>query len=316
MADKTNPAQTMDDADLDLSFYEELDTEAVTDADDAEAGAAKGAEGNGTEEAESKGTAAAGDGTEQGQAQTGEKSADADKAGSQTAASDGAKKAPQSAEQNAEFARRRREAETQEKIAAAKEEARVNAIIEAVGENPYTKKPIKDAEDVDQYLLMKKIANEGGDPIEDFPEYSKRQNAERAAAAKATAEAGAAKVATATKDLTDFKAKYPTVDLQELAQDADFNVFCSGKLGNIPLTDIYDQYQGFKSRLVESVQKQKEDAAVSKKAKENAAVGSLASTDDAAANGLYTIEQLKSMSEEDIEANWEKVKKSQAALKL
>lgn len=306
MADTKNPAQTIDNADLDLSFYEGLAAEPN----------AAGTDGAKEDKAESKGTAVAGDGAEQkGQTKTDEPPAQADKAGGQPAAGEGEKKA-QTAEQNAEFARKRREAEMQDKLAKAAEEARITAIIEAVGENPYTKKPIKDAADVDQYLLMRKIVNDGGDPIEDYPEYVKRQNAERAASAKAEAEAGAAKVASAQKDVTDFKAKYPTVDLQELAKDTAFNVFCNGKLGNIPLTDIYEQYKVVQAEIAAKIQKQKEEAAISKKAKENAAVGSLANTDDAAANGLYTLEQLKNMSEDEIEANWDKVLKSKAALKI
>lgn len=213
----------------------------------------------------------------------------------------------QSAEENSEFARRRREAERQKEI----EKARVDTIIEVVGINPYTQKELKDAEDVAQYLLMKKIEKDGGDPVADFPEYAKRQNNERAAAEKAEAD----RKLSQAEDIKNFKAKYPKVDLQELAKDTDFDEFCDGKLGVKPLTEIYEQYVSFKDRLASRYAKKAEEEAVAKQAKSTAAVGSLASTDEAKSE-YYTLEELRNLSDEEAEANLEKVHKSMARLGL
>ena len=220
------------------------------------------------------------------------------------------KKAPQSAEVNSEFARRRREAEQQEKIRRAEEDARVKAVIEAVGINPYTKEPITDAEDVDQYILMKRIEREGGDPVADFPKFVKKQNAEKAA--EATAEAD--RVATQKKDIEDFQAAYPDVKLQDLANDADFDTFCDGKLGNKPLKDIYASYLAFRAKLIGDGEKKAQQKAVSHKAKENASVGSLANEGGEADGDLYTREQLARMSVDEILRNDKKVQRSMAAL--
>ena len=285
-------AQKNDNADIDMSFYGEVEETPETSEK--------------TEEpAKSNDTAVAEGGAEQKQTEP-IKTETSEKDNGESA-----KKAAQTAEQNAEFARKRREAETQEKLSKAKEEARISAIAEAVGTNPWTKEPITDAEDVEQYLLMKKIEKDGGDPIQDFPKYSKRANAERAVNAKAEAD----KVVSQKKDIEDFKAKHPDVDLQTLAKDTDFDDFCDGRLGSKSLSDIYDQYTALKARIEGSVQKQAKEAAISVKAKEIASVGSLENTGEAA-EGLYTLEQLKNLSEEDIEANWEKVKKSKIKLKI
>lgn len=221
------------------------------------------------------------------------------------------KKAPQSAELNSEFARRRREAEQQEKIRKAEADARVRAVIEAVGINPYTKEPITDAEDVDQYILMKRIEREGGDPVADFPKFVKKQNAEKAAAATAEAD----RVAAQKKDIEDFQAAYPGVKLQDIANDTDFNEFCDGKLGNKPLKELYASYLHLKAKWAGEGEKKAQQKAISLKAKENASVGSLANAGGDDKDGLYTIEQIRGMSQDEIEANFEKVQKSMAKYK-
>ena len=144
-------------------------------------------------------------------------------------------KKPQSREQNAENARRRREAERQRELA----ETRNNAIIEALGgKNPYTDGEMKDAEDVREFLAMKEIEKNGGDPVSD---YSKHQK-ERERAERAKAEEEAQKQAWFEKDRADFVAKYPDVDLSTLVEDKSFRSFAEGKVGEKPLGEIYESY--------------------------------------------------------------------------
>ena len=79
-------------------------------------------------------------------------------------------KKPQGREQNAENARRRREAERQKELA----DTRNKAIIEALGgKNPYTGGEMKDAEDVREFLTMREIENGGGDPVGDYSKHQK-----------------------------------------------------------------------------------------------------------------------------------------------
>ena len=110
-------------------------------------------------------------------ATNGEGASGSEKKEAEGATNEGAKeKAPkQDSAKNAEFARKRREAEKEEAV----KKARVDAIKEVLGTNPYTKKPIEDADDVEEYLLMKQIENDGKDPIADYPEYVKKQAREK-----------------------------------------------------------------------------------------------------------------------------------------
>ena len=303
MPKATNPAETpFNEDDIDTSFYGEEDESEELEPTETEDEEPKEPEGDEDD--------VAGSSENEEQTEDGETEEEETPKPEQEAAAPAKeeKKAPQSAEVNSEFARRRREAEQQEKIRKAEEDARVKAVIEAVGINPYTKEPITDAEDVDQYLAMKQIEKEGGDPVADFPKFIKKQKAEKEAAATAEAD----RVAAQKKDIEDFQAAYPDVKLQDLANDTDFNTFCDGKLGNKPLKDIYASYLAFRAKLIGDGEKKAQQKAVSKKAKESASVGSLANTGGDSDDGLYTIEQIKKMSQDEIEANFDKVQKSLA----
>ena len=102
--------------------------------------------------------------------------------------------------------------------------------------------------------------------------------------------------------------------LQDIANDPDFEIFCEGKLGNMPLKDIYASYLPFRERLIGAGEKKAQQKAVSQKAKENASVGSLANEGGEAGGDLYTREQLARMSVDEILRNDKKVQRSMAAL--
>lgn len=214
-------------------------------------------------------------------------------------------KAEQTKAQNAEFAKQRREAEKKAEIETAVKQARVDAIIDAVKENPYTKEKLSDEADVEQYLLMKQIELDGKDPIQDYPKYAKKAIVDAAAKQRAEADKKTAQ----QKDIEDFKARFPDVDLQEVAKDTDFDEFCKGRFGNIALADLYSQFTSLKERLSGQALKAKKTAEVSQIAKSKAAVGSLASTDVGDGN-YYTADQLNKMSKSEIARNWDKVEKS------
>lgn len=146
-----------------------------------------------------------------------------------------ADKKPQSREQNAENARRRREAERQREL----DEVRNKTVIDTLGgKNPYTGGEMKDAEDVREFLRMQEIEKAGGDPVGD---YSKHQK-ERERAERAKEEEAAEKNAWFAKDRADFAAKYPDVDLAALVENKSFRIFAEGKVGEKPLGEIYESY--------------------------------------------------------------------------
>ena len=49
-------------------------------------------------------------------------------------------------------------------------------------------------------------------------------------------------------DTKDFLDKYSSEKLQELTEDEDFNMFANGKVGKLPLAQIYEDYQRFISK--------------------------------------------------------------------
>lgn len=214
-------------------------------------------------------------------------------------------------QRNAEEARKRRERERQEEIEKAKKEARVQTIIETVGVNPYTQKPIVDEDDVETYMIMKKIEAEKGDPIKDFPDYVKRNKKEIIEKQQARSRIEEQ----ARKDIDDFQAAHPDVKVEELLADEDFKEFSEGKLGTQPLTKIYDAYIKFVSKFtnktekeVQEAQKEAQRKAAEALARKMATPGPLNST--TTPPEYFTKEQIDKMSVKEIQQNLDKVNKS------
>jgi hypothetical protein len=221
--------------------------------------------------------------------------------------SEGAKsdveKPVQSAEQNREYAKRRREAEAQKKRDA---EIRTKAIIDAMGgKNPYTGDTMKDATDVDEYLIMKQIESEGGDPTSDYHTYRKRKDREAADAAKKEAE----DEAWFAKDRSTFEKNHPDVSLDELFKDEDFITFADGKLGKQPLSKIYDGYKSIVGKYEGKVNDKAKELAAQALANRNTSPGNLGTSSEAESD-FFTADQVRKMSREDIHKNYEKIRKS------
>lgn len=141
-------------------------------------------------------------------------------------------------EKNAQEAAKRREAERQAEI----KKARTEAVIEALnGINPFTHEKIEDEADVEEYLTMKEIEKSGKDPVTDYSRFLKNRTKEQEKAAKAEA----SQEEWIQKDREDFQSKHPDVKLDELIGDDMFRTFATGKVGRIPMTKIYADYQSF-----------------------------------------------------------------------
>lgn len=185
----------------------------------------------------------------------------------------------QSKEENAEFARMRREAETNAKL----EKAKVDAIIEAVGENPFTGKPIQNKADADEYLLMKRIKKEGKDPISDYYEYVKPASKEQ----------------WLESDAQDFKKKYPSVD-KAILDSETFAKFAKGKIGVLQMSEIWEDYN--------SLFPPKKTTEAQALANKKSSPGKLSAPEQT--DNLYSKEDLQRLSQKEMLANWEKVQKS------
>lgn len=205
-------------------------------------------------------------------------------------------KQEQSKEVNSEFARRRREQELQEKIKKAKEEA----IIEALGGiNPYTQQEIKDSYDIQEYLNMKAIEKEGGDPLTDYASYQKEKLRREEEQRKQDL--------WFEKDREDFLEKYPNVDIQSLFSDEAFIKFSNYKVGNTPMSKIYEDFIEITSVFEEKASKKAQQMV----ANANSSTGSLKSN-QSNQDVIYTREQVAQMTQEEVSKNYEKIRKSMA----
>lgn len=159
-------------------------------------------------------------------------------------------KTEQSKEDNSKYAsiRRKAEEEAKRQIEQAKKEAYEQGLKQGkvqtyIGrQNPYTGEQIKDDYDVQEYLDMFDIDSKGEDPIKGYRELQK-QRAREEVENKIKEEEKSKEKQWYEKDTKEFLDKYSPEKLQELTKDADFNVFANGKIGKVPLTNIYEDYQ-------------------------------------------------------------------------
>ena len=211
-------------------------------------------------------------------------------------------KPAQTKEENSEFARQRREKEQQAKIDKAKEEARIQAIIDVVGSNPYTNEPLENEFDVKIYQAMKQYEKEGGDPIADQAKIIKsivnkdnksRQDAIQQEIAKTESENKA------KSELDELVKAYPDVNVAELLNDEDFKDYAEGKVGTKPLKQLYEGFVKLTGKRAVAQQEIEEKAR--QQANNKASVGSLAG-EASQATGIPTFEQVQNASRDQIRA--------------
>lgn len=219
----------------------------------------------------------------------------------------------QSKEENAKFAKERREREklqkaTKEKEAEAQrkrelEEVRFNAIKETLGGiNPYTKTKIEDKYDMDEYLMMKEMESKGLDPLQDYASYLKqKQRVEMANEEKKAQEKS--KEDWIKNDRNDFFEKYPDVNFETLAKDEMFKTFAKGKIGNIPMASIYDDYLTIKS----NIEKEAKKVASRMMANKESSPGAL--SEQSVPREKYTLDKVKKMSQKEILKDYDQIMK-------
>ena len=156
----------------------------------------------------------------------------------------------QSKEENAKYAtaRRKAEEEANKKIEEARKEAyeqglKQGQVQQYIGkQNPYTGQTINDDYDVQEYLDMFELDSKGKDPIQGYRDLQK-DKARKEAEARIKAEEKEKQNKWYEDDTKDFVDKYSAEKLQELVKDEDFNIFANGKIGKLPLSNIYEDYQ-------------------------------------------------------------------------
>ena len=217
-------------------------------------------------------------------------------------------KKTQTAKENAENARRRREQEQAQRIEAASRKARVDAIIDALdGKNPYTGEPMKDAHDVAAYETMKRIEKSGGDPVKDFAKAS-AEDARKAEATRTQADADRKWYA---DDLAAFRKAYPDVDAQKLLSDPDFGEYAEAQVqAKVPLAKIYGGYEKLRAKFQREADQKAEaakDRAARALANARAGVGSASGSRQAPTGDFYTRAQVESMTPAERERNMDKI---------
>lgn len=175
--------------------------------------------------------------------------------------------------------------------------------------NPWTGEAIEDEYDVEEYLAMQALANEGKDPMTEYPKQLKASKRTAAQAAQEKADSEAQMQSRAQADLQEFSEKYPGVNAQELLHDEDFLKFGKDALEFIPLTKVYEAYLPIKTERDRIAAEQQKAAAMA--ANSSVAVGSVTSATPAADSEFFTKEQVLKMSKEEISKNYEKIRKSQ-----
>lgn len=156
----------------------------------------------------------------------------------------------QSNEENAKYAsiRRKAQEDAKKQIEQARKEAYEQGLNQGkvqsyIGRNnPYTGQAIKDEYDVQEYLDMYELDSNGKDPISGYRELQK-DKARKEAEEKVKAEEQSKQEKWYQDDTKDFVEKYSAEKLQELGKDEDFNLFANGKIGKVPLAQIYEDYQ-------------------------------------------------------------------------
>lgn len=208
-------------------------------------------------------------------------------------------KPKQTQEQNSENARRRREAERQKEL----KQARENAIIETLGgKNPYTGEPMTDSLDVEEYLAMKEIEKSGGDPLTDYSKFTKSKLKE--AESKKVEEQQ--KKEWFEKDRDEFFNKYPDVDMETLLKDNAFKKFAVGKVGNQPMSQIYEDYQ----EMVNEYEKKSKQYASKLLANSKATPGSLHNPTNNSNSVFFSKEEVEKMTPSEVKVHYETIMKS------
>ncbi|MGN1269350.1 MAG: hypothetical protein ACI4UU_00545 [Clostridia bacterium] len=150
--------------------------------------------------------------------------------------------------QYARMARIKAEKEAEAKIEQAKKEAYEQGLAQGkiqsyIGkQNPYTGEIIKDDYDVKEYLDMYELDTKGKDPINGYRELQK-EKARQEAEEKIKKDEEDKQKQWYQNDTKDFVEKYSSNKLQELTKDEDFNLFANGKIGKVPLAQIYEDYK-------------------------------------------------------------------------
>lgn len=199
---------------------------------------------------------------------------------------------------SSENAQRRREEKRQKELKAERDKTIISTL---KGKNPYTGEAMEDSADVEEYLAMREIEDNGGDPVNDYSKHLKTKRRELADQEAKESE----RAEWFNKDREDFIAKHPEVKLEDLVNNKQFGLFAEGKVGNVPLSKIYEDFM----ELISPYETQVTQKAAQMLANQKASPGALSST-ESTEDEFFTVEQVRNMSPSEVKKNLDKIKKS------
>lgn len=199
---------------------------------------------------------------------------------------------------SSENAQRRREEKRQKELKAEREKTIISTL---KGKNPYTGEEMKDSADVEEYLAMREIEDNGGDPVNDYSKHLKTKQREIADREKQERQ----RADWFKSDHEDFVAKHPDVNLDELVNNKQFQLFADGKVGNAPLSKIYEDFM----ELISPYDEQVTQKAAQMLANQKASPGALASTDTGSGR-VFTREEVQKMSQKEVHENYDAIRES------
>ena len=199
----------------------------------------------------------------------------------------------QSREENAKYKALRKESKRiQEESARAKELGKLEGIKLAYGgKNKFTGEELKDEYDIRAFMTQLEMEAEGLDPVEDYQKYVTNQERKKAEEVKKNEK----DKEWYANDRTAFVEAYPNVDLNDLINDEDFQLFSKGKVGITPLKEIYADYL----TLVSKYEQKAKSEARKKAAKGMSSTGSV--KNEEVEPEYYPLEEIKKYSYKDLQ---------------
>lgn len=213
----------------------------------------------------------------------------------------------QSKKDNERFAKERREKEAKEKaLKEVEHKAYIKGLLESVdNKNPFTNEEIVDEHDIQEYLTMREMDKKGLDPIADYRKYIKQQTKEKQMQENQVMNKRDENWY--LKDREDFETKHPDTSLEKLQEDLRFVKFAKAKVGVQPLNEIYEDYISLITEFDAETDKKIRKAV----AKAMATPGSASAT-ETPKDDLFTLDQIKKMTQAEVDANLDKVQASMA----
>ncbi len=173
-------------------------------------------------------------------------------------------------------------------------------------ENHFTGEEITDEADAQVYRDMLAMKKDGLDPVSDYANWQKKKYREQKAEVEAKG-AEQKKQEWFVKDRKDFEAKHPDIKLASLLEDPKFEKFSKGKVGQMPLAEIYDDFAELVGEFETTAEKKAESKLQRQQAYSKSSVKINSTSTEPA---YYSMEQIKKMSAEEISKNYDKVMKS------